>query len=428
MRAIANPKFLPQTQLLDDLFGLVVLSLQRYREISRATPKAPPLTVRHVEQLWGEVGAFYNAYFQTPQDRAAMLAHADLIGGYATQILRWVDASAAPPLLKQYVTETLEDALTGVDRALHRPGTPKATGPEGVAAARAQLKLTALDVLCVDSSASIFSDSMNELLDTVEADDPASIGWERVPNGTATYAEQLTSDYTMSEDQAQARYGLPTRLVLRVSPMERSNVRQGYCMWYEGLREVTIGIMALPEHPMVRAPHVSEGWALSLLLHECVHLMQAVEQFARGEPYTGLGARAGTRYSQFDKRGEAQLKREFAATGRDPRYVNFHTLDDIEFYTLLLEEVLVFLQLVQGAPNYFDAARQCFTDLSGAVAAFTQGRPFFEILREMQPDKYRLALIELETTAELQRDELERMYLCRFRDPYQVASVRRRRR
>jgi hypothetical protein len=42
---------------------------------------------------------------------------------------------------------------------------------------------------------------------------------------------------------------------------------------------------------------------------------------------------------QHKKEEEAELRSQFRAMGLDPSVVNFHALDDAEFYTRLLDEV-----------------------------------------------------------------------------------------
>ena len=45
------------------------------------------------------------------------------------------------------------------------------------------------------------------------------------------------------------------------------------------------------------------------------------------------------KYTQWNRVEESRLKKEYKYKGLDPKIVNFHALDDVEFYTRLLDEV-----------------------------------------------------------------------------------------
>ena len=62
----------------------------------------------------------------------------------------------------------------------------------------------------------------------------------------------------------------------------------------------------------------------------------------------GLPFKSRGEYTQHMEERERELKEEYRRKGLDPRVVSFHTLDDIEFYSKLLDEVVYFERSVRN--------------------------------------------------------------------------------
>ena len=75
--------------------------------------------------------------------------------------------------------------------------------------------------------------------------------------------------------------------------------------------------------------------------HELVHAVQ--EEIGTRNYLSERGglpfAKRDRRFRQHDRAGERRVRRELKDLGLDPSLANFHALDDVEFYTRLLDEV-----------------------------------------------------------------------------------------
>lgn len=139
----------------------------------------------------------------------------------------------------------------------------------------------------------------------------------------------------------------------------------------------------------------TESMALRFLPHELGHFMQSYMQAATGNENAGKpGANIRTPdYTQqlhpsvqqpigaeFE-RNEAirqRVKKMDEQRGRFSAHPNWHDLDDVEFYTLLSDEVQKFLHLpIQVSP-----------------VEHIQTSKFFKSLKNYAPEKYRKAVSE----------------------------------
>jgi len=75
--------------------------------------------------------------------------------------------------------------------------------------------------------------------------------------------------------------------------------------------------------------------------HELVHAVQ--EEIGTRNYLADRGglpsSKRDTRFRQHDRAGQKNLRRKLEQSGLDPSLANFHALDDVEFYTRLLDEV-----------------------------------------------------------------------------------------
>jgi hypothetical protein len=103
--------------------------------------------------------------------------------------------------------------------------------------------------------------------------------------------------------------------------------------------------------------------------HELVHAVQ--EEIGFREMLVERGglpsAKRDKRFMQHDVEGERRLRKEFEDLGLDSSVVDFHALDDVEFYTRLLDEVVEFQKKIPNPSNddirKFISRRQFFISL-----------------------------------------------------------------
>jgi len=112
--------------------------------------------------------------------------------------------------------------------------------------------------------------------------------------------------------------------------------------------------------------------------HELVHLVQDEIALKNNLPTLSTGlpfSKRDKRYTQWNRRDEQRLKREYRSKGLDPNLVNFHALDDVEFYTLLLDEVEEFKSDYTSPTN-------------AEIKKHIRKKPFFKSLKEFKKDSW----------------------------------------
>jgi hypothetical protein len=112
--------------------------------------------------------------------------------------------------------------------------------------------------------------------------------------------------------------------------------------------------------------------------HELVHLVQDEIALKNNLPTLSTGipfSKRDKKYTQWNRRDEQRLKREYRSKGLDPNLVNFHALDDVEFYTLLLDEVEEF--------------KSDYTSPTNAdIKKHIRKKTFFKSLREFKKESW----------------------------------------
>ena len=107
--------------------------------------------------------------------------------------------------------------------------------------------------------------------------------------------------------------------------------------------------------------------------HELVHAVQ--EEIASRNFLPDRGglpfAKKDKRFRQHDSAGERRVRNELRQLGLDPSLANFHALDDVEFYTRLLDEVEEFNEDYPNPDNR-------------AISRFISTRPFFKSLKHFK--------------------------------------------
>jgi len=108
--------------------------------------------------------------------------------------------------------------------------------------------------------------------------------------------------------------------------------------------------------------------------HELVHAVQ--EEIGTRNYLSERGglpfAKRDRRFRQHDRAGERRVRRELENLGLDPDLANFHALDDVEFYTRLLDEVEEYKYKTPFPANKW------------AIKKWINTRPFFKSLKHFK--------------------------------------------
>lgn len=119
--------------------------------------------------------------------------------------------------------------------------------------------------------------------------------------------------------------------------------------------------------------------------HELVHAVQS--EIAQREGLSDRGGlpfkRRDTKITQHNKSKERQVRQELKDLGLDPDLANFHALDDVEFYTRLLDEVEEFRSRYR---NYR------FKADNHAVRGHINRSPFFRALKHFKRKSWNKAV------------------------------------
>ena len=115
--------------------------------------------------------------------------------------------------------------------------------------------------------------------------------------------------------------------------------------------------------------------------HELIHACQKQIAINRGVEEAGLPrSRRNKKFLQHKKQEEKKLKKKMKQQGVDPDLVDFHALDDIEFYTRVMDEIHEFKKFLSYQKP-----------LNEQIRSFLRRR-FFQILKTHQPNKYKKAV------------------------------------
>lgn len=121
------------------------------------------------------------------------------------------------------------------------------------------------------------------------------------------------------------------------------------------------------------------GEIRDVVRHELVHAMQKQISLNNEVAQAGLPRSKSGVYHQGMREKEKELKVEYARKGLDPEDVSIHALDDIEFYSRLLDEVVNFQRIMGSNPSNAD------------IHNHISRRLFFKSLKR-QPKKWRKAV------------------------------------
>jgi hypothetical protein len=118
-----------------------------------------------------------------------------------------------------------------------------------------------------------------------------------------------------------------------------------------------------------------------VIKHELIHACQKQIAINRGIEEAGLPrSKRNKKFLQHNKQEEKKLKKKMKQQGIDPDLVEFHALDDIEFYTRIMDEIRIF-------KNHLIYQKPLNEQIRSSLR-----RNFFQVLKTHQPNKYKKAV------------------------------------
>jgi hypothetical protein len=239
-------------------------------------------------------------------------------------------------------------------------------------------------------------------------------GWKDVSSSSEGRFEK---EFLLPAYFAQAYFEIPFNIRLCLKKKKDTNNQEGNCGYYAPLNEININIFLFPSNDFsigkIRFPPEE---IYGIILHEGVHLLQALMgQGNRNIEFTGLPYPRRTEFRFYEKEAEKALKLEFATNGLNPDIVNFYHLDDVEFYALLLDCIVDFIKTYIKDPISKNKADPCHINFESHIDSYIDSEPFFESLKNLQIDKYILAVEQFKEALHEHRESLETMYVCKVR-------------
>jgi len=250
-----------------------------------------------------------------------------------------------------------------------------------------------------------------------EYDPKLPVGWTEY----GSYFEgRFEKSYSLDSYLASIDFNIP--FTLRVAIRKRDQGHFGDCGYDARTRIITISLYILPTsdftaYPALEQPEETYG----TILHECVHLLQALMGQGTNEfSFTGLPYPRRDDFRAYHKEAEKALKLEYQTNGLDPNLVNFHHLDDVEFYSVLLDKIIKFIKNEIREPTAKGLVDPCHVDILPAMDKFIASESFFKSLQHFQTDKYALAVQNFKEAILDNLASLERDYVCKLRDARKV--------
>jgi len=254
-----------------------------------------------------------------------------------------------------------------------------------------------------------------EYIDTfIEEYDPKlPIGWKE----DERYLEgRFEKSYSLDSYRASLDFNIP--FSLKVEIKKREHEKRGDCGYDAQRRIITIGLYILPlsdftAYSALERPEEIYG----IILHECVHLLQALMGQGTNEfSFTGLPYPRRDEFRTYHKEAEKALKLEYQRNGLDPNLVNFYHLDDVEFYSVLLDIIINFIKNEIREPTAKGLVDPCHIDILPAIDKCIASDSFFKSLQHFQTDKYNIAVQNFKEAILDNLASLERDYVCKLRD------------
>lgn len=241
-------------------------------------------------------------------------------------------------------------------------------------------------------------------------------GWEMIPSF-------LLSDTFLSatsdSDETKKLLGMDAELVIQIRKISTSELAS--VVESKDGREIVICVYCIP----IKDQHLPNELSTiySSIAHEVLHIYQHAMSRLRKEDFTGLPFLRNDTITQtiYSAQAEQILKDLFSTQGLDPSVVDFYLLDDIEFYTLLFDEIILFIKQTQEQGVCLRGTNgETYVDTENAMYDFISNRPFFQSLKYVQPYKYNIAISDFITALKDRLDELENDFVCKVVTPSRV--------
>jgi hypothetical protein len=383
-----NPLIVPGVDLVDDLFYASIWGLKQFGQDLDMSPQVPGVT----KELVAALAAANDAYIAAPTP--------------ANRKAREVLADKAIALLEDYSDPDgsfLDDVIAGLDALAAAAPSPVEFDPiEGLLYFSPEFR-----------RARVFDDKVEAFLEDVTVSAPSE--WITLPSFAGAQARIVLF---LSEEDTMARYGLNTAIQLELLPIVEGAA--GFFKYVARDNTSVIGLTVLPSKTRRATDFI--GTLYLTIAHETIHLLQNLKGIEAALPqssdYTGLPYTRRKEFLTHDTAMAEILRAQLSELGVDEDLVQMHTLDDIEFYTKLFEEIIFFLQHIeQLTTTHTDPSTGCPVDLEALVAAFIRERKFFRVLKQLQPDKFELASREFLEAIQTRRDEFDSLFVCKIKDP-----------
>jgi hypothetical protein len=383
-----NPLMLPSADLVDDLFFASVWGLKQYGQDLELSPHIPEITHSLVAELASAVKARKDVPSAQNTQRVSKMID---------DIIAILDVYSDPD---GSLVDDVIDALDAISVG-EAPST----------------EFDPVEMLLYFSPEfrrnRVFDDSVESFLERIGSSAP--IGWFVVPSFSGNRSKIVI---VLSEEDAQTLYKIRSAIQIELLPIQQN--ASGFFTYDPDENTSIIGLQFLPSKSR-RATNFIETLYLTIA-HETIHLLQNQKglelKLPKSSDYTGLPYSRRKEFLTFDTATAEILRTQLSNLGVDEDLVHMHTLDDIEFYTKLFEEILYFLQHMETlTQTHIDPATSCPLPLDSLINRFIDSRKFFRVLKQFQTDKFEIAVSEFTDAIINQTAMLESLFVCKLRDP-----------
>jgi len=262
--------------------------------------------------------------------------------------------------------------------------------------------------------ATIFDEETERVLMEVKPTHPE--GWEMLPSFLLS-DDHLTT--TLASDIMAKRFGVDADFTVQLYRSNRNDL--GAFGSSEDFNDMTLTLYFTPINGVVMPDLLPTLY--STIVHEMIHFYQHSKRRLLNNEFTGLPFPHNKQMSQhiINKHAERALKDLFKSQSLDPSVVDFYILDDMEFYTILFDEIIRFIKTAQrDGVCLRDAEGVSHPDIEGAMYEFMSKSQLFKSLKYVQPYKYEIAVYDFVNALKNRLDEIENSFVCKIITPSKV--------
>jgi len=418
---------LPRVDLVDTIFDVTMCALKYYFDYYKKTPKLSESTTKYVREAAGRASYFLFCVEQYYKGQSTYDYDFDENQKEIIKSLNYIMPKIATlPIEDKFIKfiikahNTLKDSVNA-----HYMRISQKTSFTPV-----QLEMICSDLLMHQINSGRFFDAVltlshdnswifrEDLDNFIEEYDPKlPIGWKE---DESYFEGRFEKSYSLDSHLASLNFNIP--FSLKVEIKKRDHERRGDCGYDAQTRIITLGLYILPKNDFTAYPALEQPEEIyGTILHECVHLLQALMGQGTNEfSFTGLPYPRREDFRTYHKEAEKALKLEYQTNGLDPNLVDFHHLDDVEFYSVLLDKIIKFIKNEIREPTAKGLVDPCHIDILPAMDKFIASESFFKSLQHFQTDKYTLAAQNFKEAILDNLASLERDYVCKIRDARKV--------